>query len=298
MLAYFLKKTLKKHDLNNNLKLNSLIVASQLRAQSLSSHESGVGNNKEHSIVVSLTSFDKRIHDLYLCIESLFQQFLKADRVILWLSRRNFPGEQLPESLLRQKERGLEIIFYDEDLGPFKKIYYALRECRDSLIITVDDDVLYPPDLIDQLYQAYLEEPDVIHCNRGYRIPKQSESALQPYEKWQLVNSGTAASLNLMPTGVAGVIYFPGCFDEEIFNVGSYQELCPSADDIWLKAMSLKKGVACKKIDDERNWKTRFLTIDGSQSYSLKKKNWKPKTGNDAKLKAVFDQYSLYSKLD
>ena len=298
MLAYFLKKTLKKHDLNNNLKLNSLIVASQLRAQALSGQEPGVGNNKPHSIVVSLTSFDKRIHELYLCIESLFQQFLKADRIILWLSRQNFPAEQLPESLLRQQERGLEIVFYDEDLGPFKKIVYALKECPDSLIITVDDDVLYPPDLIDQLYQAHVAEPQVIHCNRGYRIPKASDTALQPYEKWQLVDSGADASLDIMPTGVAGVIYFPGCFDEDVFNTENYQRLCPNADDIWLKAMSLKKGVPCKKIADERNWKTRFLTIDGSQSYSLKKKNWKPKTGNDAKIKAVFDHYQLYSALD
>lgn len=296
MLPYFLKKTLKKHDVNNNLKINSLILAAQMRQLAVNANGSGIGNDKPHSIVVSLTSFDKRINDVYLCIESLFQQFLKPDKIVLWLSRKNFPNESLPYSLLSQKERGLEIKFYDEDLGPFKKIYYALQTYPDSLIITVDDDILYPPDLIDQLYQSYLSNPDAIHCNRGYQIPSIEGQQLKPYDGWKLTTS-IEPSLSIFPTGIAGVLYPPGCFDDEVLNASNYLMLCPDADDVWLKAMSLKKGTLCQWVRDERHWKSRFLTIQGSQIYSLKRKNWVSKSGNDAKLKAVFDYYDLYAKL-
>ena len=44
---------------------------------------------------------------------------------------------------LDQQKRGLTIRFC-EDLKAHKKYYYAFKEYPDDIVITVDDDVIYP----------------------------------------------------------------------------------------------------------------------------------------------------------
>lgn len=299
MFQYFLKKRLKKHDAVNNLKLESMVRGQLLMQRALTSGESGVGNDKEHNIVVSLTSFDRRIEEVYLCIESLFQQSLKADAIVLWLSTRNFPDRALPETLIRQQQRGLQVFFVEEDLGPYKKYVYAFDRFRDSLIITVDDDILYPPDIIDQLYRAYLRQPTHIHCHRALLMTLGGRGKLLPYADWESDWNGESGESwqRVFPTGIGGVLYFPGSLHEDAFNREKFMALCPNADDVWLKAMSLKKGTPCASLANSRHWKRRFLIMDGSQTVALKRENWRRRGGNDSKIEAVFSEYGLYDLL-
>ena len=52
-------------------------------------------------MVVSLTTFPLRIGKVHLTIQSILRQSRLADRVLLWLSKEEFPEEaQLPENLL------------------------------------------------------------------------------------------------------------------------------------------------------------------------------------------------------
>ena len=99
------------------------------------------------------------------------------------------------------------------------------------------------------------------------------------------------------PTGVGGVLYFPGCFDERILDEELFMSICPKADDIWLKAMSLKKGVLCKRVEDYRNWGTRFLVVEDSQVTALKRSNKSGPQSNDVKFKAVWDYFDLWDKI-
>src|SRR5690606_13618309 len=128
----------------------------------------------------------------------------------------------------------------------------------DSLIITVDDDVLYPPDMIDQLYRAYLASPGMVYAHRAYRMGVDRHGRLRPYDKWESAGDGGVPSLLVFPTGIAGVLYSPGVFDEDVLDQDTFMRLCPNADDIWFKAMTLKKGTNSMKIVDGRGWKDRF----------------------------------------
>lgn len=271
--------------------------AKQLQQQAETSNEVGVGKNQQHSIVISLTSYHKRIDTLHLVIESLLRQTQKPDKIILWLSTVNFPDKVLPELLLKQTQRGLEIQFVDEDIGPYKKFYYTLQQYSDSLLITVDDDVLYPNDLVAQLYQNYLQKPDTIHCCRGRKMNLNADRQPLPYKQWDRGNTEPQASPLIFPTGVAGVLYFPGALHEEVLNKEAFLSLCPNTDDIWLKAMSLKNNVACQIVADPRHWRSRFLYIEGSQAGALYASNQQQGTANDDNLQAVFDHYQLYQKL-
>ena len=289
------KQYKQKRRAKQNRKLEALltrhkaILRSQyLQDQTLHSKEPGIGNRAEHEIIVSLTTFGKRIHDVYLTIESIMQQSLKPDKIILCISTIEFDAAFIPETLKHQQERGLEILFCAENLGPYKKYHYTLLKYPDSLLVTVDDDLLYPADTIDRLYKSYLQHPNAIHCHRGHKITLNDDGTIKPYKQWDW---------QIFPTGAGGVLYFPGCFDPEISNQKMFQVLAPNADDVWLKAMSLKKGTPCKIVEGSRDFMTNFLTIESSQDVSLKRRNKAASLGNDDKIKAVLSHYGLESKL-
>ncbi|WP_299595071.1 hypothetical protein [uncultured Microbulbifer sp.] len=300
MFSYFMKKRLRKHDVVNNRKLESILRVQLLQQQSLTSIEKGVGNDKEHNIVVSLTSFDRRIHNVVYAVESVFQQWVKPDAVVLWLSREQFPDGQLPESLVRQQKRGLQV-FYIEDLGPYTKYYYAFDKFPDSLIITVDDDTVYPPDMIDQLYRAWLRHPNWIHCHRAHLMRLDKQGKLKSYDDWgsdwRWKEFDGDPSPLVFPTGVGGVLYFPGSLHPDAFDKEKFLKLCPNADDVWLKAMSLKQGTPCARMPDPRDWSGRFFTVGGTQDVALRKENWRSRGGNDCKIRDVFEHYDLYQLL-
>ena len=277
---------------------NRLIQLSlQCQQWAISRTDTGVGNDKFHDIVLSLTTFSKRINDVHLTIESLFQQSLKANKVVLWLSEEDFSRSDIPEVLRLQEKRGLEIRFCTKDIGPYTKFFYSLQCYPESLIVTVDDDHLYPPDMLDLLYRAYLKEPSYVHCHRAHKITFDGKGNINPYKQWEKLTVDYSASLFIFPTGVGGVLYYPGCFADEILDKETFLELAPNSDDVWLKAMTLKKGILCKRIEDHREWGARFQVIEGSQKFSLKRKNKSKVSGNDSKIRAVFDRYDLWNHL-
>ena len=287
----------KKRELTQLSRLKSIVAELEYQRSAFADVSPGIGNDLEHHLVVSLTTFNKRINDVYLTIESLFRQSLKADKIILWLSREEFDQVDIPSSLRILEKRGLTIAICDEDLGPYKKFFYTVKDHPESLIVTVDDDVIYPPDMLDMLYRAWLKDPDSVHCHRAHKIGLGGNGELLPYEQWDKNTSDSSRSRLIMPTGIGGVLYFPGCFHEELLNKALFLKLAPRADDIWLKAMTLKQGVLSKKIEDVRPWKLRFLTIDGSQLYALKHENMKGALGNTLKAQKTFEYFDLMPEL-
>lgn len=118
----------------------------------LSSNAKGTSNALHigKQIIVSLTSSGQRIHNAYLAIESIMQQTLKPNKIILWLAEEEFSHNQLPESLKILESRGLEIRFC-EDQKTYNKLIPTLKLHPDDIIITIDDNVIYPIDLLDRL---------------------------------------------------------------------------------------------------------------------------------------------------
>lgn len=283
----------KRDEIKQLVRFKATQLSIELDDRVLNNNTSGVGNDCCDDIIVTLTSHSHRIDSVYLSIESLMRQTLKADKIVLNLCADRFNQDNLPDTLKRQQDRGLEIYFVPRDLGPYTKYYYTLSRYPNALMVTVDDDVLYPIDMLSKLYQAYRLEPDLIHCHRAHEIKLTADGKLAPYKSWPKNGGPSSACWSVFPTGVGGVMYFPGCFHNDVLNPDKFMQLAPKADDIWLKAMSIAKQVRCKKIYDSRNWELRFPTIPDSQLVTLKRGNKDKKSGNDAKLAAVFDHYRI-----
>lgn len=114
---------------------------------------------RDQKIIVSLTSYPKRIDTIWLTITSLFKQSMKPDLIVLWLAKSQFKTlDDLPESLKRLQKYGLQIKLCD-DLKSHKKYYYALKEFNEDIVILADDDMFYPNDTVETLYKMHLKYP-------------------------------------------------------------------------------------------------------------------------------------------
>src|SRR5690606_16079955 len=116
--------------------LFDIIVPLYFRKSSLSSGDSLYNSYREKRYSVTLTSFPARINDVWIVVECLFRQVEKADKIILWLSTPQFEGIKIPERLLAQQKRGLEIKFVEDDLRSHKKYLYAFEAFPNDYIIT------------------------------------------------------------------------------------------------------------------------------------------------------------------
>lgn len=247
----------------------------------------GAGEREE--IIVSLTSFPGRIDQIWICIESIFRQSMKPDKIILWLADSQFSDiNSVPERIKAQQKKGLTIRLCD-DLRSHKKYYYAFKEYPEDIIITLDDDVYYPTNTVEKLVKMNREYPECICCNRGHLIKYKTNGQVASYKQWlKGKESIFYPSLQICPTGVGGVLYPPNSVDKEVFNKKSIKDLCFFADDLWLKAMSLKANT---KVMKTMSFPDPLFTVRSSQKESLAKVNV-IQDKNDEQFKAILEMYS------
>lgn len=279
----------------NNLEFNN--KRNILEQNILFNKQPGITNYKycNHNIIVSLTTYGKRINDVHLTIESIMEQTLKANKIILWLDY-SFEGKRLPQSLKYLQEKGLEIK-YCEDLKSYKKLIPALQQYPNDAIITIDDDLLYDFNLLEKLISAYLEDPAFIYCARHHRIRLNNDGAVMKYNEWEFECADTAPNILNFPTTGAGTIFPPKIFDNEVFNKKVFMDICKFADDIWFKAMAVKSNVLSKRIQTNTNNGTDYLTNNSVQDIGLCNINTKELCLNDVQFKNVFEKYNLYTLL-
>lgn len=203
----------------------------------------GIKKSSTNEVIVSLTSYPKRFDKIHLCIKSLMYQTVRPNKIILWLGSDsiNIP---LPNELEKLKKYGLEIIYKNEDLKPHKKYYYAFQEFPDSIVITVDDDVIYSPTMISSLLRTHYKYPNVICARRVHDIIC-TQNSIAKYEFW---NQGCQTKLrpciSLMAVGVGGVLYPPNTVNKLVLNKKMIMEKCLNADDLWLKFMEVLQNTA------------------------------------------------------
>ncbi len=267
--------------------------------KSLSEDITGSKLNKTRKpmLVVSLTTIPQRISNVSITIESIFQQTLVPDKVILYLDRDNFKQTELPSSLLKQIQRGLTVKYCD-NIKSYKKLIYALQDYPNSVIITADDDTIYPPNWLKTLYDSYKGEPSAIHCHRAHWI-KNNDGHISSYIDWPIDIDYSQSSFNIFPTGCNGILYPPRILSKEVSNIKNFMQLAPTADDIWFKCMSLLNTKKCvvtnnKITKSSGNFLTGIWTIPGSQETSLKTINADIcSCSNDQQFANIINHYNL-----
>lgn len=249
--------------------------------------------NTHPRLIVSLTTFPARIGRIWIVIECMIRQQTKPDKIILWLSEQQFDSiSKLPKRLQALQKRGLEIRLCKEDLRSHKKYYYTLKEYPGDILITVDDDFIYPPDLIGPLVALSARFPDAICCHRALRIATEG-NRVSAYRKWKYLVEGTQPSFQVFQTSGGGTLYPPGGLSNEALNEKVFMELCKNADDIWLNMMAQMNHVKTVKASSH----IELIPLLFSGNISLSTANV-GEGQNDVQLEAIREFYIRHSGKD
>ena len=172
---------------------------------------------------------------VWRAIESIFLQETKPARVVLVLSREEFPDEVLPQAVEMQCDRGLEILWTAANTRAYKKLLPTQAAYPKAHIVTIDDDVVYHPWLLTRLLEASRRNPAAVIGCRG-RLVRGSARQLAPYTFWPMAGPDSPRE-RIVLTGVGGILYPPQSLAARALqDIGLAGSLCPTNDDFWFWA--------------------------------------------------------------
>lgn len=207
---------------------------------------------------IGLTTIRGREAALKRTVDSLLAQQLPTDgrhvELHLFLSREPYLLDQgfavLPDFLRRRIWRsrlrpGLRLqVHWTANWGPYRKLLPLLdrltpeQEALDPLLITADDDTLYPPDWLRRLVAAQVHWGCVV-AFRGRQIVLDQGEVL-PYREWRVNDERLLRpSLLTVPTGKDGICYRLSQLDYRVRDVRKALKIAGHADDLWFKVHTL-----------------------------------------------------------
>ncbi len=166
----------------------------------------------KEQVIVSLTSFPAAIKYAIPTIKSLLRGNALPDKVVLYLTFAQFGDDGLPQELLALEQDNdiFEIRDYGRDIRSYRKLIPALRDFPEAVIVTVDDDTDYHPDMLGSLLRLHDRYPDRVLAHRAKRILPD-----RPYRKWpklrwyHFMGDRIKESARIIQTGVGGAPYTP-----------------------------------------------------------------------------------------
>jgi hypothetical protein len=206
---------------------------------------------REKEVIVTLTADASRISMVAKTSDILLRQTAKPDRILLWLSLDAASGlnpDTLPECFNKLVRRGLEVRWCANS-GSLRAYMETRKEFPDALVVTADVNVTYSRCWLEQLFDAYVKEPHFIHCHCAHQMLYGPDGAVLPFAQWnKLARNEQGPSEDIFPVCSAGAVFAPEHVSPDALDVSAFAELAGGNLDAWLKAMSLKNGVRCKKV--------------------------------------------------
>lgn len=143
----------------------------------------------EENIIVSMTSWRKRINNVVPVLESIMKQTVPPTKILLNLCTEDFPKmmQDLPDDLLTYLDchkNIIEVYWFIENYKAWKKHLHALDIAGDNdLILSIDDDHIYPEYFIETLYVSY--------CYYGKKYPVTVNTIMLCHNLWTFNGPGT-----------------------------------------------------------------------------------------------------------
>lgn len=211
--------------------------------------ESASGHNLPFELVVSLTSYWKRLPWIRNTLDSLMAQSVKPDRILLWVA--NEDKDCVPENVQELNGNGIEIN-YCKDIGPYKKMIPTLSAFQEAAVITADDDLWYGRHWVRDLVQTWssiaphVESPEhYAVCHRAHGVTfDERRMRIQPYSEWEYEveptfvsgdykAAATSATSRLFASSGTGIFIPPGPFRQTLLDrQDTFMQLAPFTDDI------------------------------------------------------------------
>ena len=118
--------------------------------------------NTKENIIISLTSWSKRISNVPKVIDSILQNTTLPDKIVINLSLQEFPNKEkdIPHEVIKYiKQHEIEIIWLEKNDKAYKKFIPTMMKYPNDAIICIDDDFIYPKDFISTFVKKHKEFP-------------------------------------------------------------------------------------------------------------------------------------------
>ena len=203
-------------------------------------------NERRCDAIVSLTSIPSRLPLLERTLKSLMRQTLAPRRIVLNLprfSKREGVAYEVPSFLTGIAAVSIR---WCEDVGPATKLLPSLAaEAPEAPIIVVDDDRIYPANLVADLMAAAQRDPSSAFCMSGWVVPP--DLIDRPTTVWSNLRMLPPAPIRArrlsrpvevdIVQGLSGYLVRPSFFD--LAAVNDYAQAPREAffvDDVWISA--------------------------------------------------------------
>ena len=194
-------------------------------------------------VVISLTTLPSRIGRLRQVLNSLIDQDAPADEIVLALPQVS-QREKVPYTVpgfLRNSD-AVTVLACERDWGPATKLIPALlaEQRPDTLILALDDDNVYPRNMVSNFLAWQRRYPDHSLCYRGWTVP----DSLDYNEKRVRFATTVDGPMSVdIATGTWGFMVQPRFFDSRLTNYSGYPAEAFFVDDIWFNGHMARRGV-------------------------------------------------------
>lgn len=232
----------------------AILIISSIVVSATQVHKSGIVSTKwmqyktrNEYIIVTLSTTPHRINNIGPTIESLLAQNANIKNIYLSVPHL-FKRDNLTYVIPKWLSNNPRItIIRTNDYGPATKLLGILEDTpipENAIIITVDDDIFYPKDLILRLaYEATLKPNHVISTigadpdyDANGIIPTSSRNALVQHRE-----PGRFVTIVL---GYHGVAYRRAFFNKDIFDILTGPKACLRNDDLYISFYLAKHNIA------------------------------------------------------
>jgi len=198
-------------------------------------------------IVISLTTSPKRIVHLENLFNILSNQTMKPNFIVLNLvylfKRNNTKFDKIPDFILNND---LIKINWCEDIGPSTKIIPTIKLLKnskydkDTIVISVDDDIEYKDNLVELLVNFSNKYPDAVITGESFmRLDGNQVELVEGY------------------SSVLYKIKFLENFDENVIK--NYPTFCYLADDFIISNFLRKNKIPIILLNEEKPYSNIYL---------------------------------------
>lgn len=200
----------------------------------------------ERRVIVSLSTVPDRVNNLRPTIRALLKQTRLPDEIVLAIpefSTREQRPYVVPKYISHLPR--VRILHCGKDWGPATKSIPVIQEelaagRKNTLIMIVDDDRIYPRDALASYLYYNTQLPDAALCFRGAPMPRNMD--------WSTARMTYANELReprrvAVITGCGSYLIQPRFFDDSPWNSPGVSPTEFYNDDIWISAILSRRGV-------------------------------------------------------
>ena len=272
-----------------NLKRLSLLTVIHRIRWFVFSHSRKTGNvrNTVYDLTISLTTTIARLPFLEKTIQTLLMQSYRPSSIHIYIESEFL--NTLRVRISQFEKWNVRTFPGISGIRAANKLIPELLSGNPSpLIIYLDDDVIYPRNLVRSMLKTFEKfGGNVVVANWVQMCQFTKSGEIQSYEKWTDIRKCSFKIYGAIPLGVGGVMIPRNLAPESLYELQELIKCTASNDDLWyFTHLSLAKVPIVLNVRKQRIpilWR-------GSQENALWKENVN-QGGNDRNMKLLLEHY-------